>query len=256
MGCAMTQRTDEKKPTGSTNPPAGRTDAAIVPRCIRSIKKAGHQAEVSDLTLVPTKTEPRVDSRLLAKHLGNKHKSVMALIDRYAERIKGFGQLPFKKEVGDRVQGGGNAERFALLNEDQSLFVLSLSRNTERVVALKAKLIQAFAQARRAAAVRQQEYLPVYHAMSERIHELAQGSPNERFIHMNTAKLVNQVAGIEAGHRPGAPLPKQSVLAVAHMLAAAAVRKATDRHEIHGMVKKALVPLAELSAPLALEVAR
>ncbi len=46
-------------------------------------------------------------------------------------------------------------------------------------------------------------------------------------------------------------LPKQSVLA------AAAVRKATDRHQIQGLVKKALVPLAELSgASLALEVAR
>ena len=77
MGCAMTQRTDKKKPTGSTNPPAGRTDAAIVPRGIRSIKKAGHQAEVSDLALVPTKTEPRVDSRLLAKQLGDKGRSFL-----------------------------------------------------------------------------------------------------------------------------------------------------------------------------------
>ena len=34
----MTLCTDEKKPTGSTNPPAGRTDSAIVPRSIRIIK--------------------------------------------------------------------------------------------------------------------------------------------------------------------------------------------------------------------------
>ena len=40
----MTQRTDEKKPTGSTNPPAGRTDAAIVPRGIRRINQASPKA--------------------------------------------------------------------------------------------------------------------------------------------------------------------------------------------------------------------
>ena len=101
--------------------------------------------------------------------------------------------------------------------------------------------------------MRQQEYLPSYHAMSDRIHELAQGSPNERFLHMNTAKLVNQVAGIEAGQRPGAPLPKQSVLAVAHMLAAGAIEQATDRHQIQGLVKKALAPLAALAAPQRLQ---
>ena len=248
----MPQRTDAKKPAGSTNPPAGRTDAAIVPRGIRCIKKAGHQAEASDLALVPTKTEPRVDSRLLAKQLGIKHPNLFAQVKAHKADFEEFGKVTFQTGA----LPSGQSEKFVTLNEDQAYLLLTYSRNTAKVRALKIKLVKAFAQARRAAAVRQQEYLPAYHAMSERIHELAQGSPNERFIHMNAAKLVNQVAGIEAGHRPGAPLPKQSVLAVAHMLAAAAVRKATDRHEIHGMVKKALVPLAELSAPLALEVAR
>ena len=131
--------------------------------------------------------------------------------------------------------------------------MLSLSRNTERVVTLKVQLVKAFSNARRAAAVRQQEYLPSYHAMQERIHELAQGSPKERFLHMNVAKLVNEVAGIEAGQRPGAPLPKQSVLAVAQMLAATALKGATDRHQIQGLVKKALAPLAGLAAPQQLQ---
>lgn len=227
--------------------------SVMVPDTAGTSKLPTNKPGAHPLVLVATKTEPRVDSRLLAQHLGNKHKSVMALIDRYAERIKAFGQLPFKKEVGDRAQGGGNAERFALLNEDQAFFVLSLSRNTERVVTLKVKLVKAFSNARRAAAVRQQEYLPSYHAMQERIHELAQGSPKERFLHMNVAKLVNQVAGIEAGQRPGAPLPKQSVLAVAQMMAATALKGATDRHQIQSLVKKALAPLAGLAAPQQLQ---
>ena len=38
MGCAMPQRTDEKKPTGSTNPPAGHTDNAMLARTSRILK--------------------------------------------------------------------------------------------------------------------------------------------------------------------------------------------------------------------------
>lgn len=34
----MTRRTDEKKPTGSTNPPAGHTDNAMLARTNRIIK--------------------------------------------------------------------------------------------------------------------------------------------------------------------------------------------------------------------------
>ncbi len=92
--------------------------------------------------------EPRVDSRLLAEQLGNRNRNTVELIDRYAHKIKRFGQLPFQTEVGKRVQGGGKAERFALLNEDQAFFVLALSRNTDRVVELKSSLIMAFREAR------------------------------------------------------------------------------------------------------------
>ena len=45
-------------------------------------------------------------------------------------------------------QHGGGDARFALLNEDQAFFLLSLSRNTDRVVELKANLIMAFREAR------------------------------------------------------------------------------------------------------------
>ena len=62
----------------------------------------------ADLALTTTSTMARIDSRLLALQLDNRHKAVMTLIERYA-----------------------------LLTEDQSYFLLSLSRNTDTVVALK-----------------------------------------------------------------------------------------------------------------------
>ena len=207
------------------------------------------------LVLVPTKTEHRVDSRLLTRQLGGDHANVFELVTNYRADFEQLGVVRFQTEKPLLGSKGGRPERFALLNEDQAYLLLTYRRNTAKVRALKVKLVKAFSNARRAAAVRQQEYLPSYHAMQERIHELAQGSPKERFLHMNVAKLVNQVAGIEAGQRPGAPLPKQSVLAVAQMLAATALKGATDRHQIQSRVKAALAPLASLAAIHALEAA-
>ncbi len=92
--------------------------------------------------------EPRVDSRQLAKQLDNKHKNSMALIERYSEKFKEFGLLAFETEARPAGQHGGGDVRFALLNEDQAFFLLSLSRNTDRVVELKASLIMAFREAR------------------------------------------------------------------------------------------------------------
>lgn len=98
--------------------------------------------------LTLTGDEPRVDSRVLAEQLSTQHKSSIELIDKYSDKIRRFGHLPFQTEVGKRVQGGGKAERFALLNEDQAFFLLALSRNTDRVVELKSSLIMAFREAR------------------------------------------------------------------------------------------------------------
>ncbi|MDY7567515.1 Rha family transcriptional regulator [Pseudomonas sp. RTC3] len=103
---------------------------------------------MSAIVLIQSKGEPRVDSRVLAEQLGTQHKSSIELIDKYADKIRRFGHLPFQTEVGKRAQGGGKAERFALLNEDQAFFLLALSRNTDRVVELKSSLIMAFREAR------------------------------------------------------------------------------------------------------------
>lgn len=100
------------------------------------------------ITLTHTGNEPRVDSRQLAKQLGTKHKNPMALIERYLAKFEEFGVVPFQTEKPLGGTAGGRPERFALLNEDQAFFLLSLSRNSDRVVALKADLIMAFREAR------------------------------------------------------------------------------------------------------------
>jgi phage regulator Rha-like protein len=198
----------------------------------------------ADLALTMTTTGARIDSRLLAAHMGNGHKAVMSLLDRYLGAFRTHGQLTFQKEVGDRRQGGGNAERYALLNEDQAYFLLSLSRNNEIVVALKSKLITAFSEARRATDMRQREYLPTYHHLQDVIHTKAAGSVNQRHVHINVAKLLNKTVGLEAGQRASASVPQQALLIVAQLVAARAMEGALDHHDGYQRVKQSMLALS------------
>ena len=196
-----------------------------------------------ELTLV--KNERRADTRLLAQHLGNQHKNVFELVKNYRADFEQFGILRFQTE---EIEGRGQPEKFALLNEDQAYLLLTYSRNSAKVRALKVKMVKAFAEVRRAAEVRQMEYLPAYHQLHDAIKVAANGSPNERFIHMNANKALNQLAGVESGQRAGAGSLQQSILAVGSALAAQALQNATDGHGLHKRIKSALEPLTGILA--------
>jgi phage antirepressor YoqD-like protein len=95
--------------------------------------------------------EFRVDSRVMADSLDNKHKSLMELIGKNAELFAKFGGVPFQTET-LQTRGGRQEVKYALLNEDQCYFLLTLVRNSKKVTALKAGLVMAFRAARDAAA--------------------------------------------------------------------------------------------------------
>ena len=197
-----------------------------------------------DFTLTVVRDEPRADTRLLAQHLGILHRSVFRLVLDYRPDFEAFGKVRFE----NAPSPSGQPERFALLNEDQAYLLLTYSRNTTKVRALKVKMVKAFAEVRRAAEVRQMEYLPAYHQLHDAIKVAANGSPNERFIHMNANKALNQLAGVESGQRAGAGSLQQSILAVGSALAAQALQNATDGHGLHKRIKSALEPLTGILA--------
>ena len=103
----------------------------------------------TELTLI--RPDLLVDSRTIAERLDNQHENVIGLIQTHLAHFESFGVLRF--ETGKPSEGslGGRPPKYALLNEDQCYFLLSLSRNNQTVVALKAGLVRAFRQAREAA---------------------------------------------------------------------------------------------------------
>lgn len=183
------------------------------------------------------KGEPRVDSRLLAEQLGNAHESVMRLLTDYQADFEQLGILRF--QIGE-ITGRGQPAKFTLLNEDQAYLLLTYSRNTAKVRALKVRLVQAFRDARSGQTVTSIEYLPGYHELHSLAHELAAGSPNERFVHMNLNKLVNKTVGIGSGERQTVATPTKSAIVVAQTLATKAMSGAKDHHDGYQAAKQAL----------------
>ncbi|MDD2744045.1 MAG: Rha family transcriptional regulator [Rhodocyclaceae bacterium] len=204
----------------------------------KSTKKID-RVEAESKLLVQHKNETLVDSRLIAKNTGVKHRSSMALVLKHQSHFERFGKVRF--EIAPSTSG--QQEKFALLTEDQAYFLLSLSRNDDRVVDLKAKLITAFRDVRLAQDLTKREYLPTYHALHDAIHLLAAQSDNEHLVHMNFNRLINKAVGIQPGTRDTLNLAQRSMLVVAQAVAANASLDASDHREGYTKAKEALKPL-------------
>lgn len=208
------------------------------------IKKTKKQS--NSVHLVEVESEHRVDSRVLADKLQNQHKNVIELVERYEEHFARFGKVAFETEP----LASGQRAKFALLNEDQSYFLLSLSRNTDHVVELKANLVAAFSEARKPRGA-EEEYLPIYHALHEKVHRLAAQSSNANRVHMNVNKLINKTIGVESGKRHNLPVPRKSLMVVAQAAATNAMATAKDHHDGYQMAKSAMQMLQPLAQQLA-----
>jgi phage regulator Rha-like protein len=100
-----------------------------------------------------------VDSRLIALDLDIQHEVLMRTVKKHQVKIEQrFGIIRFEN---GKINGRGRPEKFAWLTEDQAMFVMTLSRNSDRVMDCKANLVEAFSKARR--------LIP---AQSEKIREL------------------------------------------------------------------------------------
>jgi Rha family phage regulatory protein len=105
---------------------------------------------MSDLTVKEHNDKLVVDSRLIAESLGIKHKNFLATIEKYQTQIESsFGAIAFETREFKTKQGNRSNERYAYLTEEQATFLMTLSRNTEKVVRCKLELVKAFIKAKK-----------------------------------------------------------------------------------------------------------
>jgi phage regulator Rha-like protein len=78
-------------------------------------------------------------SQIVAANTDNEHASVIRLVRDYQGHIEQFGTLRF-----EIAKSGGRPTEIAILNEQQSTFLLTLMRNTEIVVRFKVELVKEF----------------------------------------------------------------------------------------------------------------
>lgn len=121
---------------------------------------------MTDFELFRDGDEVYVDSRLIVERLGIEHESFLRTLDNYQTQIEqAFGVIRF--EIG-KPSGpqGGRPSRYALLNEDQATFVMTLSRNSPEVVQCKLDLVQSFSKAKKIIQLQQREtvnYIPYWY---------------------------------------------------------------------------------------------
>ena len=105
-----------------------------------------------------------VDSRLVAEELGIQHKSFKDNITKHKEKLESLADIEFEpdevasnnrlyKETTAKNADGTGGEVYYLLTEEQSLFLMTLSANTNEVIEAKYNLIKAFKKAKKALTV-------------------------------------------------------------------------------------------------------
>lgn len=122
------------------------------------MKNHSSTSQTNLVTLEDHEGEMRISSRDLAEGVGVQHKATFTLIKKHKKRLESFGSLEFK--IPARSKTG--QEKHAFLNEDQAIFLITLSRNTEQVVEFKHALVTAFSKLRR-----KQALIDANHAKAE-----------------------------------------------------------------------------------------
>lgn len=101
------------------------------------------------------KGEPTTTTLQISLGLGLTHKSVIQLVRTYLPDIQEFGRVKFESlnsafemANSERESARGRHTRYAVLNEQQAYFLMTLMRNSPRVIDFKKALVKAFFEAR------------------------------------------------------------------------------------------------------------
>ncbi|WP_295353030.1 Rha family transcriptional regulator [uncultured Succinivibrio sp.] len=88
---------------------------------------------------------PVTTSEVIATALDKRATDVLELAKKYQESLSKFGLVPFKTEQVKRGFGTApQSKEVAILNEQQAYFLVTLMRNSEKVIKFKLALVKAF----------------------------------------------------------------------------------------------------------------
>ena len=87
--------------------------------------------------------KPFTTSLVIAEGTDNQHESIIRLIRKHLDRFERWGKIKFSR-VKNENPLGGRPTVIAELNEPQTMFLISLLANTEKVINFKAELVQNF----------------------------------------------------------------------------------------------------------------
>lgn len=91
---------------------------------------------------------PKTTTLQIALGLGVKHENVIKLVRSYMPDFAEFGKVGFKIQPRLKGQHGGGDVPYFELNEQQATFLMTLMRNSPKVIEFKKTLVKAFFTAR------------------------------------------------------------------------------------------------------------
>lgn len=169
--------------------------------------------------VVIKKNDIFTDSLIIAEGTGNQHKNVKELISKYEEQFAELGRVTFKT-LPSKTAGGIQNITLYELNEPQATFLMTLLRNSDRVVAFKLKLTKEFYRMRQFILEKQSAEWKESRVIGKKTRRSetdiimtkliplaeSQGSKNSGKLYMIYSKLVNSTLNIKAGMRDDLPI--------------------------------------------------
>ena len=190
----------------------------------------------------------RVDTRTLAPKLDVRHRGIIQNIRSYEAEFSELGRVLFEKAP-FQTPGGTQEIVYAMLNEDQAYFLLTLSRNSPMVVRAKLSLVKAFKSAREMmdqstlARIEGKKARRIETDSIKKLVEYAtqQGSKSADKYYMSVTKMTYDLLGFESGQRDNLTKDQAQQLGMAELMVDIAIRNGISM----GLEYKAIYQLAK-----------
>ena len=150
------------------------------------------------------------DSLIIARGTNNQHESVIRILDTYKKKFAQMGVLRFS-DLKSGNPSGGRPTKVCELNEMQATFLITLLKNTDKVVDFKFNLVQEFYRMRHILVERLSPEWQAIRKQSKEVRRIetdaikdfveyarASGSKNAERYYGNLTKLVHKAARVQS----------------------------------------------------------